>query len=203
MADGAVLGAIEQELLTPEIIESAIEQLLGLSNQPVTGATERQARLREALESVNVQLQRLVAAVAAGGPLDTRLAGIKDGERRREILINEMSLAAAPGLRSVSPDQVRRESMQNLSEWRGLLRQHVSLARQLLRKVLVGRLIFMPRQEGEDSWYEFASEASLAKFLSGIPTLKAVASQSIPSWNQIASFLESMRQLRDSSGFAA
>ena len=30
-----------------------------------------------------------------------------------------------------------------------------------------------------------------------------MASLSIPSWNQIASFLESMRQLRDSPGFAA
>ncbi len=30
-----------------------------------------------------------------------------------------------------------------------------------------------------------------------------LASPSIPSWNQIAAFLESMRVLRDSSGFAA
>jgi hypothetical protein len=30
-----------------------------------------------------------------------------------------------------------------------------------------------------------------------------VASPSIPSWNQIAGFLESMRRLRDSTGFAA
>jgi hypothetical protein len=38
----------------------------------------------------------------------------------------------------------------------------------------------------------------------GMPTARrAVASQSYLSWNQIASFLESMRQLRDSTGFAA
>ncbi len=30
-----------------------------------------------------------------------------------------------------------------------------------------------------------------------------LASLSIPSWNQIAGFLESMRQPRDASGFAA
>jgi hypothetical protein len=30
-----------------------------------------------------------------------------------------------------------------------------------------------------------------------------VASPSIPSWNQIVSFLESLRQLRESSGFVA
>ena len=32
---------------------------------------------------------------------------------------------------------------------------------------------------------------------------ETMASLSIPSWNQIAGFLEAMRQLRDSSGFAA
>jgi hypothetical protein len=34
-------------------------------------------------------------------------------------------------------------------------------------------------------------------------TREMLASPSIPSWNQIARFLESMRRLRDSSGFAA
>ena len=33
--------------------------------------------------------------------------------------------------------------------------------------------------------------------------LSEVASLSIPSWNQIAGFLESMRRLRESAGFAA
>jgi hypothetical protein len=36
-----------------------------------------------------------------------------------------------------------------------------------------------------------------------LPMPFEMASPSIPSWNQIAAFLESMRQLRDSSGFAA
>ena len=39
--------------------------------------------------------------------------------------------------------------------------------------------------------------------LEGLAPTHVVASLSIPSWNQIARFLESMRQLRESSGFAA
>jgi len=38
--------------------------------------------------------------------------------------------------------------------------------------------------------------------LSGMDPL-TVASTSIPSWNQIAAFLQSMQRLRDSVGFAA
>ena len=33
--------------------------------------------------------------------------------------------------------------------------------------------------------------------------LQDVPSQTIPSWNQIAEFLKTMQQLRDSTGFAA
>lgn len=36
-----------------------------------------------------------------------------------------------------------------------------------------------------------------------LSTREAVASPSIPSWNQIAAFLQSMQRLRDSVGFAA
>jgi hypothetical protein len=48
------------------------------------------------------------------------------------------------------------------------------------------------------------SRTSLAfKYFEALrPTGTDVASLSIPSWNQIAGFLESMRRLRDSAGFA-
>jgi hypothetical protein len=47
------------------------------------------------------------------------------------------------------------------------------------------------------SCFAFTQLAALGNGKSGM------ASLSIPSWNQITSFLESMRQLRDSAGFAA
>ena len=44
------------------------------------------------------------------------------------------------------------------SEWKGLLAQNVPIARQILRKVLEGRLVFVPRHEGDEHWYEFSGE---------------------------------------------
>jgi hypothetical protein len=49
--------------------------------------------------------------------------------------------------------------LRQLSEWQGLLAQNVPIARQILRKVLEGRLVFVPRHEGAEHWYEFAGEA--------------------------------------------
>jgi hypothetical protein len=47
-------------------------------------------------------------------------------------------------------------------------------------------------------------EASLAPgLLEGLAHIHVLASPSIPSWNQIAAFLESMRQLREAAKFVA
>ena len=52
-------------------------------------------------------------------------------------------------------------------------------------------------------YYEFSGRLSLGKLLAGVIDPTMVASLSIPSWHQIHTFLESMKQLRESTGFAA
>jgi hypothetical protein len=44
------------------------------------------------------------------------------------------------------------------SESKGLLAQNVPIARQILRKMLEGRFVFVPRHEGDEHWYEFSGE---------------------------------------------
>jgi hypothetical protein len=61
-------------------------------------------------------------------------------------------------------ENIRRDALQQLSEWKGLLAQNVVIARKILRKVLEGRLVFVPRQEASEGWYEFTGEGSLGKF---------------------------------------
>jgi hypothetical protein len=52
--------------------------------------------------------------------------------------------------------------------------QDTTLARQILRKLLDGRLVFSPKGKAGDRWYEFAGEGTLAKFLADVPSIKAV-----------------------------
>jgi hypothetical protein len=43
--------------------------------------------------------------------------------------------------------------------------------------VLEGRLVFVPRHEGDEHWYEFSGEGSLTKFFNGVePLTRAMAS---------------------------
>ena len=69
--------------------------------------------------------------------------------------------------------------------------------------VAVRLVVGVRKHEAGDTWYEFAGTGSLAKFFSGIPAPKAVASLSIPSWNQILAWLRQMDSLRKASGHAA
>jgi hypothetical protein len=69
---------------------------------------------------------------------------------------------------------VDREALSQLDEWRGMLGQNTSRTRQLLRKVLDGRVVFIPRADASDRWYEMAGQATLEKFFSGIPAIKAM-----------------------------
>jgi len=87
-----------------------------------------------------------------------------------------------------------------LDDWRGLLRRHVPQARQILRKLLVDRVVFTPRTDH----YEFVGPWTLGKLVSGVVDLpQGMASLRTPSWNQIMVWLREMAELRESGVVAA
>jgi len=80
------------------------------------------------------------------------------------------------GLQSLRPvtagdlQRLQRDVEIRLSDWRGLLRRQVVQSRQILKKLLVGRIVFRPREDGV---YEFSGQASLGRVLAGIVCTKA------------------------------
>ena len=54
-----------------------------------------------------------------------------------------------------------------MDDWWGLLRRHVPQARQILRKLLVDRVVFTPRTDH----YEFVGPWTLGKLVSGVVDL--------------------------------
>ena len=80
-------------------------------------------------------------------------------------------------------------------------RSEVEEARPIISRLLVGRVRFKPL-EAFGSW-EMTGEGTLSGLVTGGVVPNGLASPSIPSWNQIARFLESMRRLRDATGLVA
>ena len=88
-------------------------------------------------------------AVAEVGPLASLLAEIRQRETRREHLAAQLeSVVGASKLAALDPARVRQSLRERLTGWQGLLARETVEARQILREVLVGRLIFTPRVEG-------------------------------------------------------
>ena len=67
--------------------------------------------------------------------------------------------------------QIQQDVEARLADWRGLLRRHVAQSRQILKKLLVGRIVFQPRDDGT---YEFSGKASLGRIIAGLACTKTV-----------------------------
>jgi hypothetical protein len=173
MADGSVLEAVEQELLTPDVVTAAIADLIERAEEPVEDADAQRGQLQAAIGKLNGELARLTTAVAEGAGTSRTLAGaIRDREGQRELLESELRRLNAPA--PPPPVTLDREALRQLDEWRGLLGQNTSRARQLLRKALDGRVAFIPRRDASDRWYEMNGNATLERFFAGIPAIKAL-----------------------------
>jgi hypothetical protein len=60
--------------------------------------------------------------------------------------------------------RIERDLRARVKEWRGLLGRQVPVARQIVAKLLDGRLVFTPR---DDRTYEFRGRVSLGGLLQG------------------------------------
>ena len=74
------------------------------------------------------------------------------------------------------PQTVECQLRAKLEEWRGLLRRHVPQARQVLRKLLTGHVLFKPFRNGRTRHYEFSAPIGLGRILSGLACATMVAS---------------------------
>jgi len=122
--------------------------------------------LERQLHKVEEEAANLATAMARGGNLQALLDALQDRERQQAHL--RQQLAGLAGLRQVSDFDVRKIEKAlraRLDDWRGLLR-HTPLSRQVVTKLLDGRLVFTPRPE--DRAYEFTGQAQLGKLLRGI-----------------------------------
>ena len=82
------------------------------------------------------ELERLTAAVLAGGEAATLVEAMKDRERRRAILQRDLIELERPATSPTDATRVRKLLRERMAEWRGLLRKHAPVARQMLRSSL-------------------------------------------------------------------
>jgi DNA invertase Pin-like site-specific DNA recombinase len=207
-ADAAVLEALLDEILTPERLTDLTGRLLTRARSIRETPDAGRAALERHLTEAEAAMARLTSAIAAGGDIPALIEAVKVQEAQRKAIVRRLEVLRRPsGL--VFDDALERRLRAAVGEWRDALGSQVAQARQVVEKLLTGRLTVEPETRGGRRRFRFKGVGTVTKLVAGvIPAealegLQAVASPSIPSWNQIAGFLDSMRQLRDSIGLAA
>jgi hypothetical protein len=163
-AEAAVLETVQHQLLHPDdvlpIIEGAVRELQG------SDADTKRQHLEADLARLATELGWLTEAIAAGGGV-TLVEAVKAREAQQQTLRGE--LAALDQLTQVGrldQAQLERTARECLTDWQGLLAGQPVQARQMLRKLLEGRLVFTPTDDG--TAVVFRGTGVLDPVLSGI-----------------------------------
>ena len=169
VADWAVLSAIERDLLRPEVVEEALREAireLQLSNGDVA---RRREELQTELIKLDGELARYAEAIATTGELSAIVAEMNKREARRTHLKAELvKLGTRADIASLNAARVSSNLRERLTDWQGLLHRQTAEARQILRRLLVGRLVFTPREDEKGRHYEFAGQGSISNLLAGV-----------------------------------
>ena len=173
LTDQAVLGYVEGVLLHPDVVSEALRR--ALAPDPLAEPVDVQAtRLGRELSQVEKELAALVQAIASGEAPEIVLREIRQREHRRTTLQDALARLHQRAIEApADAEQLRPRLLARLTDWRGLAARHVQQTRQLLRKLLVGRLQFLPVPT-DPSCVRFRGEGTLAPLLgalqlSGVP----------------------------------
>ena len=161
-ANGAFLETLRESVLTPRVVRRVVGRALELATAVSEDPESRRQPIQEELRQLDVEIARYTDAVGRDEPLPSLLEALRARERRRRELqaqIQELEgmarLVEGSGLGA------------KLTDWQGLLERQPIQARQLLRKLLVGRLIYTPHRDEAGGYYEFTGTASFGRLLSG------------------------------------
>jgi site-specific DNA recombinase len=166
-ADVAVLDRFEQILVAPVVIDAAIAAVVAERQAPPAAQETKRAALLAELQQVEEEQRHLAAGIAAAGDIDVLARDFQDAERRRRLLRGQLvALDRRPQV--VLPGEVarlERDLRARLEGWRRLLRQYAPNARQMLARLIDGRLTFTP--EPKERRYRFSGTASLGNLVWG------------------------------------
>ena len=160
---------VERAINVTEAAVGAIVRVVDAFRPDPAVVRSERAALAAELAEIGGEVERLTEAIVAGGSLVSLVTALKTREHRRDEL--RRRLGALDYQRRLSDLDVRRlakKARGRLEDWQGLLGRQPEQARQILGKLLVGRITFTPREDGEGRYYQFAGQGSLGKLLTGV-----------------------------------
>jgi hypothetical protein len=138
---GEVLDTIDRTLLTPERLEAIAARAVA-AQRAGESADARRTRLERQFREAKAKMDRYVRVIGEG--LD--LAEIREQLTtvNATVATLEVQLAALAAPAPVDIERIRTR----VADWRGILRRGPAMARQILRKIIPGKLALTPTDDG-------------------------------------------------------
>ena len=172
--DLLVMEAAQDELLDPAVVTFAFHEAFRRLTAAPEGLADRISALRTREATLTGEVDRLTAAIASGGELAALVAALKQRDHDCQRLEAERrQLEAVATMGTVDAGVVERELVERVNDWRAMAARNVAQGRQLLRKLLRGRVRVTPKDDGT---CELSGQADYGKLFSGIPVATALAS---------------------------
>lgn len=139
-------------------------------------APDRRAGRADELARLEREIGRYTDAVAQGGSLPSILAALHERAGRRQEIMAQIEHQDGLGLavRAFDSKAVRRELRDLLTDWQGLLEGEPAQARQILRKLLEGRVVMQPRIDSTSRFYDWTATATYGRILTGVVGVTAM-----------------------------
>lgn len=113
------------------------------------------AGLAHEIGKIDAELGRLTTALADGGNLASLLTAVRGREERRDMLREEVAAhRSASAIGAQDLDAILPELRRRMNDWRRVLVEEPSQARQMLRALLEGRIVFTPKPEARSCVFE-------------------------------------------------
>jgi DNA invertase Pin-like site-specific DNA recombinase len=145
--DHAVLDALAAAL-DEQLIARAVDLALARLRSGREKALDRRAQIERELSLIEAKVRNLGDAIGAGRATDTLLGLLEVEEARKKALIRELSgLHETDKVTSLDAGRLTKAVAAKAADVRGLLGQHVPQAREMLRKLVDGRLACTPYEK--------------------------------------------------------
>lgn len=166
LADAAVIETLLEQILTPERLAALAKRTIVLAKAEAATPGLRE-QLEGRLKDTQRSLGRLAAAVAAGGgDIPALVKCLKEHEAERESLEQRLETLDTP---PVSFDaEMERRLAERVDQWREILGRQVPVARQIVTKLLAGRITFAPEERDGHQGFRFTATGTVEKLVEGV-----------------------------------
>jgi DNA invertase Pin-like site-specific DNA recombinase len=164
--DHAVLAALAAAL-DEQLIARAVDLALARLRSGREQTLDRRAQIERELSLIEAKIAKLGDAIGAGRAIETLLGLLEVEEARKKTLVHELSrLPEIDKVTSLDTGRWTKAVAAKVADVRGLLGQHVPQAREMLRKLVDGRLACTPyEKKNGQKGYRFTGRVTYRRLL--------------------------------------